>query len=322
MIKERLIVNKFITSAESLVTTHEQTRAGFLAIALEKNRIGDTYVKRALAFKAMVIHTTSPDNFLNMPQIRPFMLTAAGLSEKSLQYLNEEDYKIVIKELIDKFLKPAGNAYIDETIYRFLLTKGDAVGGTMRNKIGVMGQEKLIRCILSCMNVRGMLYNWYDEDRTWHKAPSDDSEIEKRIKALHWKNASGEERILGFNMTISTVKKNVDICLFAADTVTFNQGKIAKTKPELAIMLGELKGGIDPAGADEHWKTANTALDRIRISYANIDKSVLTSFVGAAIEKAMAIEIYEQLLSKTMANAANLTDTNQLVEYCNWLLDL
>lgn len=315
-------MNKFITSATSLVTTHEQTRAGFLAIALEKNMIGDPYVKQALAFKAMVAHTTGPDDFLSIPQIRPFMLTAAGLSEKSLQHLNEEDCTVVIKELIDKFLKPAGNAYIDEAIYRYLLTKGDAVGGTMRNRIGAMGQEKLVRCILSCMNVRGIFYDWCDGGRIWYKKPTDDFGIEKNIKALHWKNASDEERILGFNMTISTVKKNVDICLFAADMVNYNQGKIAKFKPELAIMLGELKGGIDPAGADEHWKTANTALDRIRMSYANIGRSVLTSFVGAAIEKAMAIEIYEQLLNGTMTNAANLTDTNQLVEYCNWLLDL
>lgn len=31
-----MLFNSFITSAESLVTTHEQTRAGFLSIALEK----------------------------------------------------------------------------------------------------------------------------------------------------------------------------------------------------------------------------------------------------------------------------------------------
>lgn len=30
------ILNSFITSAESLVTTHEETRAVFLSIALEK----------------------------------------------------------------------------------------------------------------------------------------------------------------------------------------------------------------------------------------------------------------------------------------------
>ena len=31
--------NSFITSAESLVTSYEQTRAGFLSVALEKNKV-------------------------------------------------------------------------------------------------------------------------------------------------------------------------------------------------------------------------------------------------------------------------------------------
>jgi len=83
--------NKFITSAGDLVTTHEQTRAGFLSIALEKNKVGDPYVKNALAFKAMVANTKGPDEFLDMPEIRPFVLTASGLSEKSMKYLDEGD---------------------------------------------------------------------------------------------------------------------------------------------------------------------------------------------------------------------------------------
>ena len=37
-----------------MVTTHEQTRAGFLNIALEKNKVGDPYVKNALAFKVQI----------------------------------------------------------------------------------------------------------------------------------------------------------------------------------------------------------------------------------------------------------------------------
>ncbi len=317
-------MNRFITSASDLVTTHEQTRAGFLAIALEKNMVGDPYVKQALAFKTMVAHTTGPDDFLNMREIRPFMLTAAGLSEKSLQHLNEEDCIMVIKELIDKFLKPAGEAYIDETIYRFLLTKGDAVGGTMRNRIGAMGQEKLVRCLLSCMSIRGLNYWWADKEQTrfsWCEKPTNDTDIEKKIKAMHWENEKGK-RCLGFNMTISTVKKNVDICLYDASKEMFNMGKIAKYNPEKAIMLGELKGGIDPAGADEHWKTANTALERIRTSYSSVGHTVQTSFVGAAIERAMANEIFEQLANGTMTNAANLTDNDQLVDYCNWIIEL
>lgn len=317
-------MNRYITSLEDLITTHEQTRAGFLAIALEKNMVGDPYIKQALAFKSMVSHTKGPDDFLTMPSIRPFMLTAAGLSEKSLQHLNSDDHTMVIKELIDKFLKPAGPAYIDETIYRFLLTKGDAVGGTMRNRIGAMGQEKLVRCILSCMNVRGISYEWVDSTNStfkWLAKRSDDTGVEKTLKALYWTNAHGS-RVLGFNMTNSIVTKNIDICLYNTNTDGYEQGKIAKNNPEKALMLGELKGGIDPAGADEHWKTANTALERIRTRYAANGLQIQTSFVGAAIERAMAGEIYAQLVNGTMTNCANLTDTNQLVEYCNWLLDI
>lgn len=316
--------NSFITSASSLVTTHEQTRAGFLSIALEKNKVGDPYVKNALAFKSMVAHTNSPDDFLNMPHIRPFLLTAAGLSDKSMNYLTEEDQTAAIKELIEKFLKPAGQDYIDEATYRYLLIKGDAVGGTMRNKIGALGQEKLIRGIFSSMDVQGIQCDWLDKDSKnfdWRRKSIGEAEIESKTKALHWKNDNGD-RILAFNMTVPTVKKNVDICLYQSNITEYDRGKIVK-RPDRAIMFGELKGGIDPAGADEHWKTGNTALVRIREAFQTAGfPGIKTSFVGAAIENAMANEIYEQLASGTLSNAANLTDTNQLIEYCNWLIRL
>jgi hypothetical protein len=37
---------------------------------------------------------------------------------------------------------------------------------------------------------------------------------------------------------------------------------------------------------------------------------------------AMAEEIYNQLQDETLSNAANLTDVNQLTEYCNWMIQL
>lgn len=316
--------NKYITESKDLVTTYEQTRAGFLSIALEKNIVGDPYVKNALAFKSMVSGTTGPTDFLEMKEIRPFLLTASGLSDKAMKYLSEEDQTLAIKELIEKFLEPAGKDYIDEATYRYLLIKGDAVGGSMRNRIGALGQEKLIRSIISCMNVRGIEFEWLENSKSptvnWILADGNDVGIEKNMKALHWKNKDGD-RVLGFNLNIPAVKKNVDICLFDCDTNGYDAGRIV-SYAEHIIMLGELKAGIDPAGADEHWKTANTALERIRKSFAEKEYDVKTSFVGAAIANAMADEIFAQLNSEKMTNAANLTSTDQLVEYCNWLLDL
>ena len=188
----------------------------------------------------------------------------------------------------------------------------------MRNRIGALGQEKLIRTILSCMNVQEIDYDWMPKENTWTHKSNNDIGIEKAIKAIYW-NCGHGDRLLAFNLKIPTVNKNVDICLFEGTTENYDSGRIVNYANRI-IMLGELKGGIDPAGADEHWKTANTALERIRTGFANAGYAVQTSFVGAAIAKAMADEIFEQLQKGVMTNAANLTNSNQLVEYCNWLL--
>lgn len=219
-------------------------------------------------------------------------------------------------------MKPAGSAYVDETIYRYLLTKGDAVGGSIRNRIGALGQERFIRYILSCMSVRGIDFSYLKNEKPliWRDPIIGCVDIEKNLKGLSWKNANGN-RVLGFNLGIPLVGNNVDICLFNGDIELYDKGSIVNS-PNKVIMLGELKGGIDPAGADEHWKTANSALERIRTSFNSQDYNICESFVGAAIENAMAKEIYDQLENDTLANAANLNSDDQMAEYCNWLLDL
>lgn len=92
--------------------------------------------------------------------------------------------------------------------------------------------------------------------------------------------------------------------------------------PERYIALGELKGGNDPAGADEHWKTANSALERIRTSFSNVGFHPMTFFIGGAIENAMSQEIFAQLTDGNLNNAANLTSVDQLNSICDWLISL
>lgn len=90
--------------------------------------------------------------------------------------------------------------------------------------------------------------------------------------------------------------------------------------PESYLACGELKGGIDPAGADEHWKTATRALDRIRESFQT--RSPALFFVGAAIETTMAKEIFAQLSDGSLSYAANLTAPEQLADLADWLVRL
>ncbi|KAA6332390.1 Type-2 restriction enzyme BsoBI [termite gut metagenome] len=311
-----------IKKPEDLVTSREQTRAGFISFALEKNRRSTPIIESAKSFRVLASNAKTAKDLLRIAEIRPAMLTASGLSDKALNYFSEEDKDKAILGLIENFLEPAGKYFVDEVICRYLLIKGDSLGGSMRNIVGALAQQKLIRTLLSNLSISGINYQWLDnKTKNWENKLVDDFAVEEQLKALSWKNSPNKNRILVFNLNIPIVKNNIDICLFSANTDEYNDGDIVNT-PENILMLGELKGGIDPAGADEHWKTGNTALNRIRDSFVKNNLKIQTSFVAAAIEKKMANEIFVQLQNKTLSYAANLTIDTQLVNYCDWLLKL
>jgi type II restriction enzyme len=311
-----------IKTSEELVTSREQTRAGFIAFALEKNRRSTPIIESAKSFKVLASKAKTAKDLLKISEIQPALLTAAGLSDKALNYFNEEAREKAILGLIENSLEPAGKYFIDELVYRYLLIKGDSLGGSMRNIVGAIAQQKFVRTLLANLSIAGTNYQWLDnKSKTWEAQPHNDFFIEEQLKALSWRNPKAKNRILAFNLNIPIVKNNIDICLFASDITEYGNGEIANA-PKKIIMLGELKGGIDPAGADEHWKTGNTALSRIRESFAKHNLKIATSFIAAAIEKKMAGEIFAQLQSKTLSNAANLTIDEQLISYCDWLLKL
>ena len=90
--------------------------------------------------------------------------------------------------------------------------------------------------------------------------------------------------------------------------------------PTAYLACGERKGGIDPAGADEHWKTAK----QCTWPYPPIlqRRRPKLFFVGAAIERAMAAEIFQQLRSGELSYAANLTSPEQVADLATWLVSL
>lgn len=312
-----------IKSAADLITPREKTRAGFVALALEKNYLAVPYVEEAKALKAIAGRVKKPKDLLDAEDLRVGLLTASGLSDKSLNYLTEEDKTLAIKGLIEEFLEPAGENFIDELIYRYLLTKGDALGGKARNLAGVLGERKFLRSLLSVFNLSGLDYRWNDSDtNSWLVKPKDDTGIEKRIKGLYW-SKDNKHRLLIMNIIIPIVRKNVDLSILQGSIDDLKRGgQSIIHNSEKYIALGELKGGIDPAGADEHWKTATSALERIRNSFRKFKIALRTFFIGAAIENSMASEIYKQLQNGTLNNAANLTNDEQLTTICEWILNL
>lgn len=306
-----------IKNARSLITTRSEVRAGFVAMALAKNRKAIPYVEEARALKFVASQARRPSTLLEITNIRDALLTAAGLSGKALNYLEEDDKTEAIRGLIEEFLEPAGDEFVDELVYRFLLIRGASLDGSMRNLAGSLAEEKFKRSVIAALSLRQITFSWFSKkSRKWLKDNKLNSDIED-INGLHWETTV--PRTIIFNKTVPFIKKNIDICLLE----TFPKGLQASIKePGSYIALGELKGGIDPAGADEHWKTARTALERIIEGFKEANHEVETFFIGAAIEVAMAEEIWKWLRNEKLANAGNLTNPNHVAAVCGWLVEL
>ncbi|MCC6580856.1 MAG: restriction endonuclease [Phycisphaeraceae bacterium] len=309
-----------LKSSRDLETTYEAVRAGFVSLALEKNRRATPYVAEARALKSAASKAKSPIDLLAIPAIRAGLLAAAGISDKAAGHLQESDRDDAIAGLIGKFLEPAGANFVEELVFRFLLTRGDALGGSMRNVGGFMAQRKLTRALIAQLNISGTRYRWLSSDsKAWADKPEDDMDIEINLRGIAW-GVGSLARVLIYNLTVPLFGNNVDLCLFRCESEAMCRDVHAD--PDAYVALGELKGGIDPAGADEHWKTARTALGRVRKAFCTQQPPPHAFFIGAAIETKMAGEIWKMLQRGDLQNAANLTNDEQISSITRWICSL
>jgi len=302
-----MTAHSHIVKPEDLVTSYNETRAGFITLALEKNRKAAPYIEEARVLQHRIKNIHSPDTLLSVADIRNGLIASSGISDKAASHLGEDGCTAAIKEFIEKFLVPAGEKFKEELLFRFLLTKGDALGGKMRNFGGTLAQRKLCLSIISSLRLSNIEFLILDDKANlWisSKNIEDYTEVEN-AKGISWEISKKINRTLYFNVTVPIVKNNIDIILLNKHHAENIKNVIGQC--ENYIALGELKGGIDPAGADEHWKTAKTALDRIKEGFKKNGFTPHLFFIGAAIEHKMATEIFDIFQSRYINNVANLT---------------
>jgi type II restriction enzyme len=308
-----------LSKSRDLVTSYNETRAGFIAAALEKNRHATPYVEEARTLQMRIRLTKSPEDLLKLSDIRSGLIAAAGISDKAANHLGDNGCNDAISEFIKNFLVPAGEKFKEELVFRYLLTKGDSLGGSMRNIVGALAQKKLNTSILAELLLTRKPYMWlHESSATWLSREKNDGT--ENAKGLFWRNNKKKNRLLYYNVTVPIVKNNIDIILLG--NLHTDPIKEIIEQPKNFIALGELKGGIDPAGADEHWKTAKTAIDRIVTAFKSQGQNPFIFYIGAAIETKMATEIWSALESGYISNSANLTKPEHITSLAEWLLEI
>jgi hypothetical protein len=281
-------------------------RDGFLRQALAKTNLATPYVAEARAFAAALTQFSDPSNLADItdPILRNALVAASGFSDKARAKFSEAELTQALRDVLERF---AGEEnWREELVYRFLLTRGDTLGGSMRNRTGAEGVNALSEAVQAALIARV-------ETATILRAGRGAT----KITGIEWRG-----RVLVFDRTPRFIGKNIDVILL--NTVApFAPESVRMEERAAYLAAGELKGGADPAGADEHWKTARSAFERIREKFpATSGGPPPLFFAGAAVEQGMATEIFAELTTGRLRHAANLTKPEQLSDLAAWLVSL
>jgi len=292
---------KYIKSPKDLVTPIDVTQNGFLQQALRKTTEASPYIDSARQLLSNLQLASKPQDLIEISEIRSELVTAAGFSDKATNYFSPSELTNALLEVLQEIENKTGLDWRAEIVYRFLLTRGDTLGGAMRNILGAEAKAKIIEAVELALQEKAIPY-------TVGRSKSN----EEKVQTISW-----PERILLFDKKPKLIGKNVDVILLQTigETSSINT---MMNQAERYLVCGEIKGGIDPAGADEHWKTASGALARIREKFPS--QGPMLFFVGAAIENSMADEIFSQLNSGLLEYAANLNVSDQLSDLVTWLV--
>lgn len=294
---------KFIRSSKDLVTSRDATRGGFLEQALRKTKEASPYIAQAHQFLNRLQQAQDPQSLVDFDEIRDELVAAAGFSDKATNYFSLSELKDALVQVLQRIEKEAGSDWRADILYRFLLTRGDSLGGTMRNITGALAQVKFTEAVQEALQSKAITPRV-------QRSPKNHDKVQK----ISW-----SKRVLLFDRTPKFIGKNIDVILLRQLPITpHNSQQLSRKKSYIAC--GEIKGGIDPAGADEHWKTASGALARIRERF--LEGAPKLFFVAAAIEESMAAEIFSQLQSGLLTHAANLTVPEELSDLASWLVSL
>lgn len=292
---------KFIRFARDLQTKHRAICDGFLAQAVQKTEKARPYVEEARIFYEALKKIKTVENLLSSERYRRDLIAACGFSDKAIVQLTEAELSSAMQRVLIRIHRESGREFRENILYRYLLTKGDALGGSMRNITGASAGAKFTEKVLE--KLTGSKY----------KVKIAKSNTGK-IQRITWNS-----RLLLFDVKPRIIGKNIDVILVKKDNAIATEERLLADKNNY-IACGELKGGIDPAGADEHWKTANSSLGRIRAAFGRSTPALF--FIGAAIETSMAKEIFEQLKSGKLTHAANLNEKEQVRDLVSWLSSL
>ena len=353
-----------IQSAKDLEISLESVRQGFVEQAEEKSRRAISLEKRNHDFMVALESIHGVEDLLNLDKYRAELIAAASYSIKAWEHvkrgesLDEQTERLrqrftLIYNLCRKDTENEESClrrFRERIFIRSLLTQGETLGGSMKNWIGRSGADRLVKILRGVLNGREtveyakgstkvQLIRWDNRLLLFDRTPTlhiRGEQLEVTVSSSDGEDVAetpGEIHLNNIDLILLDTSDIQRTATMWGDILPLKSNQLKQAEKDLLkdpknyLACGELKSGNDPAGGDEHWKTAMSSFDRIHNpSSATRDISQefhpALFFIGRAIEPVMATNIFERLESGVLSFAANLSNPQQVQALVEWLTTL
>jgi Restriction endonuclease BsobI len=121
-----------LSCSDALVTSKLGSQGLFASLCLERERRMLPILSQAKALKSALKYVRRSSDLRVIPALNGGLLVASGLSAQIKKSVTRECRDALLSSFIYG-LNAAGTNFVEEFVFRFLITRGDTLGGSMRN---------------------------------------------------------------------------------------------------------------------------------------------------------------------------------------------
>lgn len=287
----------------------------------------------------------SPETLRRLPQLCFYYRNIAMLSDKVMRDIGlatsgiengtpptaekATEIAVYFNHVVSGLITRTGVSH-HRHIQMFMANLGDSLGGSSRNEVGRVAMALVLRPLIEGLWQRGFLESFTfsvreslvpgrsrDKERTVVSTPDlnltavlDDAEA-RFVKYQQVQAKNGVSLLV--DKQIRWRNKMGEILEASADLHSLKHSPESGTD---VLWGAEVKGGADPAGSDEHWKTASRALARtIEAARQSEHPKPPLSFIGTTIVQTVALEIKAWIERGDLVSAYNLTKIIEQPDY-------
>jgi hypothetical protein len=280
--------------------------------------------------------------YRNVAMLSRKVMRGIGLDTGSFEEFGVAPSEPVAHELCTYFNKITSDLVLEGgvTSYRHIVMMmanlGDALGGTSRNEVGRVAMMRVINPLIRHLHAQSRLSSILYSLKGRIVPDDDDNLGTARRKRIDVTRETDVDKLLEqfetYRVLYHALETSNGSRLLLNSQLKWQDdiGEMHKIGPDLhshvgdvdMLWAGELKGGADPAGSDEHWKTATEALDRIlRAAEATGRQKPMLSFIATVLVERVAKDAQSWIDQGKLTSVYNLTQMYQKEEEMKRFLD-